>query len=153
MQKKRLKDWNKLTIRHRRHRSRWGGRAARRWVWPASGSRAPPPPGWRPAARPAYRPASATWRHSWRRESAARGHLRPPSNRSAASRHRRLITRRTPCRDHQLSLPDGNATLSPLTSLLFMLERLCGNHKRTPQMSRITPVNFTSLRLGSMCAL
>lgn len=34
--------------------------------------------------------------------------------------------------DHQPS-PGGHATLSPVTSLLFMLERLCGNHK-THQM-------------------
>lgn len=114
-----------LTIQPRRRRSRWGDRAGRLWVWPASGSRAPPPPGWRPAARSAYRPASATSTHSSRRESAARGRLQPPSNRSAARRHRRLstITRLTPRSRHFALSPDfaSQKTHDNITGYFFII--------------------------------
>lgn len=123
----------RLTIRLRRRRSQWGGRAARPSVWPASGSRAPPPPGWRPAARSAYRPASATWTHSWRRESAARGRLQPPSTR----RHRRLITR-TPRR-----APVTTALPVALCHRLLLYYSCSGGH--CAGITRFwTPVNITT---------
>lgn len=57
---------------------------------------------------------------------------------TADSSHAALHDPDTARLDHQLSPPLGNATLSPVTSLLFMLERLCGNHKRTSQPSKCT---------------
>lgn len=141
---KQQQDW--LTIQHRRRRSRSGGQAARPSGWPASGSRAPLPPGWRPAACSAYRPASATWTHSWRRESAARGRLQPPSNRSAASRHRRLITRRTLRPRHCARSPDlaSQWTHDDITGYFFIIHaRLTMRESLNNTRNEETPVDYT----------
>lgn len=56
----------------------------------------------------------------------------PTARQSAAGRHRTLlgITRRPRRTDHH-EPSVGHATISPVTSLLFMLGRLCGNSLNT----------------------